>query len=198
MRDLILSSDEAKCGVRFKLFADWPVLGRKLRKDVGKVRKGLESVTSDDAKSYMETGKLNVAGVDLVEGDLRVIRYVETKEIEGTFESNTDGNIVVLLDIQQRPELQMEGTAREVVNRIQRLRKKAGLVATDEVDAFYSFEKGVGEALAACIESQEEAFMKALRRKPLPETEKKANAKVILQEEQEVGEDKFLLTLAWA
>lgn len=198
VRDLVLSSDEAKCGVRFKLFADWPVLGRKLRKDVGKVRKGLETVTSADAKSYRETGKLNVAGVDLVEGDLRVIRYVETKEVEGNFESNTDGNVVVLLDIQQRPELQMEGTAREVVNRIQRLRKKAGLVATDEVDAFYSFEKGMGEALAEAIESQQETFMKALRRKPLPEAEKKADAKVILQEEQEVGEDKFLLTLAWA
>ncbi|CDU25686.1 probable ILS1-isoleucyl-tRNA synthetase [Sporisorium scitamineum] len=198
VRDLMLSSDEAKCGVRFKLFADWPVLGRKLRKDVGKVRKGLESVTSDDAKRYRETGKLNVADVDLVEGDLRVIRYVETKEIEGTFESNTDGNVVVLLDIQQRPELVSEGTAREVVNRIQRLRKKAGLVATDEVDAFYSFEAGLGQALAECIESQPETFMKALRRKPLPEAEKRADAKVILQEEQEVGEDKFLLTLAWA
>ena len=115
-----------------------------------------------------------------------------------SFESNTDGNVVVLLDIQQRPELQMEGTAREVVNRIQRLRKKAGLVATDEVDAFYSFEKGVSEALAECIESQQETFMKALRRKPLPEAEKKADAKVILQEEQEVGEEKFMLTLAWA
>ncbi|CBQ72357.1 probable ILS1-isoleucyl-tRNA synthetase [Sporisorium reilianum SRZ2] len=198
VRDLVLSSDEAKCGVRFKLFADWPVLGRKLRKDVGKVRKGLESVTSDDAKRYRETGKLNVAGVDLVEGDLRVIRYVETKEIDGTFESNTDGNVVVLLDVQQRPELVSEGTAREVVNRIQRLRKKAGLVATDEVDAFYSFEAGLGQALAECIESQPETFMKALRRKPLPEAEKRAEAKVILQEEQEVGEDKFMLTLAWA
>ncbi len=40
--------------------------------------------------------------------------------------------------------------------------------------------------------------MKALRRKPLPESEKKADAKVILQEEQEVGEEKFMLTLAWA
>lgn len=198
VRDLVLSSDEAKCGVRFKLFADWPVLGRKLRKDVGKVRKGLESVTSADAKSYRETGKLTVAGVDLVEGDLRVIRYVETKDVEGTFESNTDGNVVVLLDVQQRPELVSEGTAREVVNRIQRLRKKAGLVATDEVDAFYSFESGMGQALAECFESQSETFVKALRRKPLPEAQKRADAKVIMEEQQEVGDDKFLLTLAWA
>ncbi len=198
VRDLVLSSDEAKCGVRFKLFADWPVLGRKLRKDVGKVRKGLEGVSSDEAKRYMQTGKLNVAGVDLVEGDLKVSRYVETKEIEGAFESNTDGNVVVLLDVQPRPELQAEGTAREVVNRIQRLRKKAGLVATDEVDAFYSFEQGLGQALAECIESQSDAFMKALRRKPLPESHRKPDAKVILQEEQEVGDDKFVLTLAWA
>ncbi len=40
--------------------------------------------------------------------------------------------------------------------------------------------------------------MKALRRKPLPESHKKPDAKVILKEEQEVGDDKFVLTLAWA
>ncbi|KAN0064625.1 isoleucine--tRNA ligase [Thecaphora frezii] len=198
VRDLTLSSDEKKCGVRFRVMADWPVLGRKLRKDVGKVRKGLDSVTSDDAKTYMDTGKINVAGVELVEGDLRVIRYVETKEIEGNFESNTDGNVVILLDVEVRPELQSEGTAREVINRIQRLRKKAGLVATDEVDAFYSFAEGSGAALAECIESQAETFVKTLRRRPLPVSERKADAKIIAEEEQEVGDDKFMLCLAWA
>ncbi|EPQ29337.1 uncharacterized protein PFL1_03092 [Pseudozyma flocculosa PF-1] len=198
VRDLVLSSDEKKCGVRFRVMADWPTLGRKLRKDVGKVRKGLDAVTSDDAKAYMDTGKISVAGVELVEGDLRVIRYVETGEIEGSFESNTDGNVVVLLDVEVRPELQAEGTAREVINRIQRLRKKAGLVATDEVDAFYSFEHGLGEALAECIESQADTFVKTLRRRPMPLSQRKADAKVIAEEEQEVGDDKFMLCLAWA
>ena len=198
VRDLTLSSDEERCGVRFRVMADWPVLGRKLRKDVGKVRKGLETVSSADAKAYMDTGKLVVSGVELVEGDLRVVRYVETTSLEGKYESNTDGNVVILLDMEVRPELQAEGTAREVINRIQRLRKKAGLVATDEVDAFYSFEQGVGQALAECIEKQSETFVKVLRRAPLPVAERKEGAKIIAEEEQEVGEDKFVLSLVWA
>lgn len=43
----------------------------------------------------------------------------------------------MLLNIAQSQELLHEGTAREVVNRIQRLRKKAGLVPTDDILVYY-------------------------------------------------------------
>ncbi|PWN50549.1 putative ILS1-isoleucyl-tRNA synthetase [Violaceomyces palustris] len=198
VRDLTLTSDEAKCGVRFRVAADWPTLGRKLRKEIGKVRKGIEAVSSEEAKRYMAEGKITISGVELVEGDLRVIRYVETEGLEGKFESNTDGSVVILMDVEQRPELVSEGTAREVINRIQRLRKKAGLVATDEVDAFYSFESGLGQALSECIQSQSDVFLRTLKRAPRPAAEREADDKLILEEEQEVGEEKFILSLVWA
>lgn len=44
---------------------------------------------------------------------------------------------MVLLNCSQNQELLDEGTAREVVNRIQKLRKKAGLVPTDDVLVYY-------------------------------------------------------------
>ncbi|KAK0566315.1 isoleucine--tRNA ligase [Tilletia horrida] len=198
IRDLVLSSDEEKCGVNFKVSADWPTLGRKLRKDLAKVKAGLDKVTSDEAKSYMDTGRITVSGVELTEGDLRVTRLVDTTNMEGKILSNTDGQFVVLLDGEVRPELQAEGTAREMINRIQRLRKAAGLQATDEIDAFYGFEQGVGEELAAIIESQEEVFKRVLKRKPLPLSQRPADAKVVKEAEQEIGDDKFMLSLVWA
>ncbi|KAK0520131.1 isoleucine--tRNA ligase [Tilletia horrida] len=198
IRDLVLSKDEKKCGVGFKVLADWPVLGRKLRKDLGKVKAGLDNVTSDEAKAYMETGKITVAGVELAEGDLRVMRVVDTSNMEGKILSNSDGQFVVLLDGEVRPELQAEGTAREMINRIQRLRKAAGLQATDEIDAFVGFEQGVGEELAAILESQEDVFMRVLKRKPLPLAQRPKDAKIVMEAEQEIGEDKFMLSLVWA
>lgn len=198
IRDLTLSSDEKACGVRFRVTADWPVLGRKLRKDLGKVKAGLEHLTSEDVKNYIATGKVNVAGIELVEGDLRVIRYVDTEGLQGQYDHNTDGNVVILLDTVVRPELQAEGTAREVINRIQRLRKKAALQATDEIDAFYSFEAGLGAALTEVIESQGDIFARVLKRKPLPVSARAADAVVIMEEEQEVGDDKFVLSLVRA
>ena len=44
----------------------------------------------------------------------------------------------VLLDAFAYPELAQEGLAREVLNRIQRLRKRAGLVPTDDVQVVYA------------------------------------------------------------
>ncbi|KAE8244379.1 hypothetical protein A4X13_0g6635, partial [Tilletia indica] len=198
VRDLVLSTDEKRCGVGFKVSADWPTLGRKLRKDLGKVRAGLEKVSSDDAKAYMDTGKITVSGVELSEGDLRVTRVVDTANMPGKILSNTDGQFVVLLDGEVRPELQAEGTAREMVNRIQRLRKAAGLQATDEIDAFYGFEQGLGEELAGILESQEEVFLRVLKRKPLPLSQRPKDAKVVMEAEQEIGDDKFMLSLVWA
>ncbi|PWN42175.1 putative ILS1-isoleucyl-tRNA synthetase [Ceraceosorus guamensis] len=198
VRDLTFTSDETACGVRYKLVADWPVLGRKLRKDMGKVKKGLEEVTSDQAKEYLEKKKLNVAGVDLVEGDLKVLRYVDLEGRSGKWDHNGDGEAVVLLDIEARPALVSEFNARELVNRIQRLRKKAGLQPTDEIDAFYSFTEGVGAALKEAFEEQKEMFQKVIRRVPMGVEQRAPNAELITEEEQEIGDDKFTLSLVRA
>jgi isoleucyl-tRNA synthetase len=41
--------------------------------------------------------------------------------------------MIMLLDIKPHPELQEEGIDREIINRVQQFRKKAGLVLTDEI-----------------------------------------------------------------
>ena len=51
VRDVVFSSDETLSGVQYKAVADWPVLGRKLRKDLGRVRNALPNVPSDAVKA---------------------------------------------------------------------------------------------------------------------------------------------------
>ena len=195
VQELLLTRNEADCGVHYTLLADWPTLGKKLRKDMGKVKKGLNDVTSDQAKEYAQTGKISVEGIDLVEGDLRVNKDVDLTKVQGEFEAETDGSAVVLLDKQVREELQSQGNARELINRIQRLRKKIGLQQTDDVDAFYSFEQGMGEALQECFATQQDFFSKSMRRAPKPVSARASDAKLLAEEEQEIGDDKFKLSL---
>lgn len=198
VRELVLSSDEAKCGVCFKLLADWPTLGRKLRKDMGKVKKGLDNVTSAQAKEYMMTNQITIEGISLGEGDLRAMRFVDEKALGPNILSDSDGQVVVLLDGQVRPELQAEGMARDVINRIQRLRKKAGLQPTDEIDAFYRFTEGMNETLDDVMKTQTEVFKRNIRRVPMPASELKNRTEVVCEEEAEVNDIKFMLTLARA
>ena len=198
IRELVLSRDEVACAVCFRLQADWPTLGRKLRKDMGKVKAGLDKVSSDEAKEYMRTGKIQINGIDLGEEDLRSIRYVDPAALGPNVLFDTDGNVVVLLDGEVYPEFQAEGAARGVVNRVQRLRKKAGLQATDEIDAFYSFADGVGKELDEIIRSQPDLFTRAMRRVPRPAEEMAESPDIVCAEEQEVNDTKFMLTLVRA
>lgn len=183
--------------MRYKAAADWPVLGRKLRKDIGRVKNALPKVSSDEIKRYSETGKLTVDGIELVEGDLAVQRYIELPETsEAQYATNTDGDVVVRLDIQIHPDLVGEWLTRELINRVQKLRKAAGLQATDDVDVFYRFEAGDGAELLDAMTQHGDVIQKTVRSVPRDVRERKAGQEVLIEEEQEIAEVKFVLSLA--
>ena len=52
------------------------------------------------------------------------------------YEADSEGSLLVLLNISLTQEMKDEGVSREVINRIQKLKKKAKLVPTDEVTVF--------------------------------------------------------------
>lgn len=203
VRDLVLSCDEAKYNVEYSVSADWPTLGKKLKKDAQKVKKALPSLSSEDVKRFVAEKKIVVDGIELEEGDLIVRRGVKDDEATQNLESKTDHDVLTILDVTLHPELAHEGLAREIINRVQKLRKKAGLVATDDVKMEYKVlgdpeNIGLGEA----FESQSAAVEKALRR-PIDKhvvTEvdgeiPNKDEEVILEEEQEVQKATFLLRL---
>lgn len=141
VRDIIISSDEAKYGVLYKAVADWPVLGKKLKKDAKKVKDALPSLSSEDVQKYVETGSIEVAGINLVKGDLAVVKALPEELVESGLEARTDQDVLIILDTKIYPELKTEGLARELINRIQKLRKKCGLAATDDVLVQYDLVK---------------------------------------------------------
>lgn len=197
MRDVVFTSDEALSGVRYKAVADWPVLGRKLKKDIGRVKNALPKVSSDDIKKYSTTGKLTVDGIEIVEGDLSVQRYIELPETsKGQYATNTDNDVVVRLDIQIHPDLIGEWLTREMINRVQKLRKSAGLQATDDVDVFYKFEEGDGTDLLNALKQHGDVIEKTVRSVPKDVSARKASQQVLIEEEQEIAEVKFVLSLA--
>lgn len=196
VRDIIFSSDENLSGVRYRAVADWAVLGKKLRKDLGRVKNALPSVSSNAVKAYVETGKIAVDGIELIAGDLTVQRYLELpSNAEEQYATHTDNDVVVRLDIQIHPELQGEWLARELTNRVQKLRKKAGLQATDDVDVYYKFEGGAGVELIAAIGQHDGIIRKTVGSVPVDIKDRKAGGTELISDEQEVADVKFMLYL---
>ncbi|KAI0137428.1 tRNA synthetases class I-domain-containing protein [Xylariales sp. AK1849] len=204
VRDLILTSDESKYNVQYSVTADWPVLGKKLRKDMGKVKKALPQVTTDEVRKYTQEKFIMVDGVRLEEGDLLVRRGLKGDATSKNLETNTDQDVLTILDTELYPELAQEGLAREVINRVQRLRKQAGLQPTDDVKIEYRILEDPDDiGIAEVFVGQTKALTKALRR-PLDkhevtrvegETPKEKEEGIIAEEEQEVQKARFLLRL---
>ncbi|KAH0566279.1 Isoleucine--tRNA ligase, cytoplasmic [Trichoglossum hirsutum] len=201
VRDLVLSTDEAKYNVQYSVTADWPTLGKRLRKDAVRVRKALSTLTSDQVKKFVQDKTITLEGIKLEEEDLVVKRELKEDESSKNMESNTDNDVLTILDAKLYPELSHEGIAREIINRVQRLRKKAGLVPTDDVKMEYAVLSdpdniGIGDAFVG----QSGAIERALRRPveknvAMKETPRDTDL-VIIEEEQEVQKATFLLRLA--
>jgi isoleucyl-tRNA synthetase len=202
VRDLVLSSDEDKYNVQYAVSADFPVLGKKLKKDAVKVKKALPTLKTEDIKEFLKTGEILVDGIRLEREDLVVKRGLAADSSNKDQEFNTDDDVLIILDVASYPELEQEGLAREIVRRVQVLRKKAGLVPTDDVGMEYRVlndPENIG--LEAAFENQRALFEKALRRKvdrhvvtelegKIPEGKEED---VIIEEEQELHKATFLL-----
>ena len=72
---------------------------------------------------------------------------IATQDIEGWLVAN-QGNLTVALDVSITEELKNEGIARELVNRIQNLRKESGLEVTDKIILYIKKDGFVDEAIA--------------------------------------------------
>ena len=71
---------------------------------------------------------------------------ISSKDIEGWQVAN-EGNITVALDITINDELRNEGIAREVVSKIQNLRKSEGFEVTDRINLIFNGDKEIQNAI---------------------------------------------------
>ena len=74
------------------------------------------------------------------------------------FSAQTDGSVTVVLDCNLTPELIVEGYQREVISKLQNLRKDAGYDVTDHIQVVYQAD---GE-LSAAIEAGRDFIMKSV------------------------------------
>lgn len=193
VRNIVITSDEAAYGVQYTAVADWPVLGKKLKKDAKRVKAALPNVSSEEVKEFAETGKLTVDGIDLVSEDLQVQRGLPEEQISSGHEARAEKDVLIILDVNSYPELQSEGLARELINRIQRLRKKAGLNATDEVNVEYDL---VNDTInfESVVNDNSELLVKCTKR-PLSTFSSASADSVIITEEQSINDTTFSLRL---
>jgi isoleucyl-tRNA synthetase len=182
------TSDEAEVGIKYKATADWPTLGKKLRKDIGKVRSALPTLSSDSCKDFVLNGKMDVNGVELVQGDLVVTRYVDEASAN-EYESATDNDVICLLDIRRHADLESMALLRVLTSRVNKLRKEAGLKTADQVDIFYQYDDGQEDSLAGAITGNEDYLVEKVGGVPMNQSQMPEGRNVLQTETKKGGED---------
>jgi isoleucyl-tRNA synthetase len=201
VRNVILTTDEEKYNIVLEAKVDWPTLGKKLKKDVQKVKKALPNLTQDQLRSFLKEKTISIDGIELGEEDLNIVRSLgpdSSKAADGAdWEAAFTTDAIVLMDCASHPELANEGLARDLVNRVQKLRKRANLVPTDDIRMEYKVVANPDQIdVADVIKSQEKVFINALRGNLGPIKEDDPADSLIAEEEQEVRGLIILLRLA--
>ena len=111
---------------------NFKMLGPKYGKEMRFVAQAVSSLTNEEIGVIESDGEIVIKVNEKEEKLLLEEVDITTQDIEGWLVAN-QGNLTVALDVSITEELKNEGIARELVNRIQNLRKESGLEVTDKI-----------------------------------------------------------------
>ena len=123
------------------------LLGKKLGKRLGEVRQALSELDGSAAKKELDdTGVLKLAlpdgEVDLTAEEL----LIDTAQKEG-FTSISDRGLTVVLDTTLNDQLIEEGFVREIVSKLQSMRKDAGFNVVDHIEVYHQGSQKIAQVL---------------------------------------------------
>jgi len=111
-------------------------LGQRLKGNFKAVMAAIKALKDDEIQKHVSQGYFNILDQRIELDEVRII-YCTSEQVGGNFEAHSDNEVLVLLDMTPNEELLEEGLAREVINRVQKLKKKAQLIPTDPVLIFH-------------------------------------------------------------
>ncbi|KUF37802.1 isoleucine--tRNA ligase [Myroides marinus] len=127
---------------------NFKTLGPRFGKDMGLIANKIQGFGQEEIAELERKGEITLdisdKSVNLTVADVEIT----SQDIEGWLVAN-EGGLTVALDITISPELRKEGISRELVNRIQNIRKDSGLEVTDKITVKILEEKEIKEAVLA-------------------------------------------------
>ena len=130
---------------------NFKVLGPRFGKDMKLIANSIQKLQANDIKQIEEKGVLDIEingkSIRLQLDDVEIT----SQDIEGWLVAN-QGAMTVALDVTISEPLRSEGIARELVNRIQNLRKDSGFEVTDRIEVFLQADENIENAIKLNLE----------------------------------------------
>jgi isoleucyl-tRNA synthetase len=155
VKDLIMSEVNVKeinfmddsAGILVKkIKPDFKKLGPKCGKNMKSVAAMLQALSQEEISQLEKTGQYTLE----VEGNAIVVEKCDveilSEDIPGWLVAN-NGSLTVALDVTITDELKKEGIARELINRIQNIRKSSGFEITDKINILVESNENTNDAI---------------------------------------------------
>jgi len=139
----IVRAEDSDVKLVKKIKPNFKVLGKKVGGKMKELAAAIGQMSQEDIAAFETAGTFRLLDIDLVAEDVDII----TEDMPGWLVAN-NGVLTIALDIELNDALIEEGIARELINRIQNLRKTSGLEITDRI----AIEIERREEIAAAVE----------------------------------------------
>lgn len=124
----IVRAEDSEIRLVKKIKPNFKVLGKKVGGKMKELAAAIAGMSQDEIAAFEAAGTFRLLDVDLVAEDVDIL----TEDMPGWLVAN-NGILTIALDIELTDALIEEGIARELINRIQNLRKSSGLEITDRI-----------------------------------------------------------------
>ncbi|WP_336067790.1 isoleucine--tRNA ligase [Mesoflavibacter sp. CH_XMU1404-2] len=125
---------------------NFKVLGPRFGKDMKLIASEIQKLGADDIKNIEQNNTLDIDCNGKIITLQREDVEITSQDIEGWLVAN-EGKITVALDVTITEPLREEGIARELVNRIQNLRKDSGFEVTDRITVQIQNDQNIEQAI---------------------------------------------------
>ena len=145
VKEIELISDDSGILVK-QIKPNFKVLGPRFGKDMKLIASKINSLQAEDITKIEQDGELTVE----INGENTILQAgdveITSQDIEGWLVASNAG-VTVALDVTISEELKKEGVARELVNRIQNLRKDSGFEVTDRIHIQLQEEPSIAQTV---------------------------------------------------
>jgi isoleucyl-tRNA synthetase len=154
VKEIVLLDDDSGILVK-QIKPNFKALGPRFGKDMGLIAKEIQRFSVAQINQLDKEGRLSI----VISGNSIILSLedveISSQDIEGWLVANSNG-ITVALDITISEGLKEEGIARELVNRIQNIRKDSGFEVTDKIKVHLQKNSELEKAVKA-----NEAYIKS-------------------------------------
>ena len=137
VKEVVLGADMSEY-VNFEIKPNLPVLGKEYGRLIPKIKEELSKMNQMDLANKVKAGKVETIFIDDTEIALDSNNLLITMQGKEGYAFAGEGEVGVVLDTTITPELKEEGYLREILSKVQNMRKDKGFEVLDKINLYVS------------------------------------------------------------